>query len=140
MPIGTLRAYGLPMSVTGNRTEHTYVESSNGHKWPCHGRSSGGRLICTGTGNTAEADCLAQPGGSAGILYAITGMCHQTANRILSPSGQTVFGALGYNNRGTLFAYGAYGLNLRTFPPQHYHPRRNPWPELHTCRTTHTHP
>ena len=79
MPVGTLIGYALMMQPP--LAEHTYVESSHGHVWPCWGRSMSGRQICVGGGNTAEADCLSQPNSQAGIVYGITGVCHQTANR-----------------------------------------------------------
>jgi hypothetical protein len=134
MPTGTLMGYAL--MIIGNVADHTYVVSSHGQIWPCHGRSTGGTLICRGTGNTAEAACLSQTNGQAGIVYGITGVCHQTANRILLPSGQTVSRAHGY--RGSCYMWGTYGLEITT--GRCYSPPSNPWPELQTCRTTHTHP
>lgn len=124
MPTGTLDGFALSTLV--GMADHTYVKSSNGHVWPCWGRHSGGICICTGTGNTNQADCLSQPNSQAGISYGVTGVCHQTANRILYPSGQTVSSARGY--RGSFFAWGTYGLG--PFP----------WIELHTCLTYHSHP
>lgn len=134
MPAGTLTGYGLKMQ--GLPFEHTYVESTNGHVWPCWGRSAGGYPICAGIGNTDHADCLSLPNSQAGIIYGVTGVCHQTANRILYPSGQIVSSASGY--RGSLFVWGTYGRDPIT--RQHYSPSGLPWQELHTCRTTHTHP
>lgn len=124
MPTGALDGFALSTLV--GMADHTYVESSNGHVWPCWGRHSGGIRICTGTGNTDQADCLSQPNSQAGISYGVTGVCHQTANRILYPSGQTVSGARGY--RGSIFAWGTYGLG--PFP----------WTELRNCLTRHSHP
>ena len=134
VPIGTLSGYGLRIPFLP--AEHTYVESSHGDVWPCWGRSGGGRQICNGTGNTAQVDCLSQPNSEAGIDYGVTGVCHQTANRILYPSGQTVSGASGY--RGSFFAWGAYGRDPTT--GQHYSPLTFPWPELHNCLANHVHP
>jgi hypothetical protein len=42
-------------------------------------------LVCTGTGSSIAADCIAGSGGYAGIVYWVTGLCHQTAKRILWP-------------------------------------------------------
>lgn len=53
MAIGTLMGFALRMQ--GLPADHTYVESSDGHVWPCWGRSVGGSNICVGTGNTAQA-------------------------------------------------------------------------------------
>jgi hypothetical protein len=94
MPMGSVSGYALKIPLVP--AEHTYVESSHGHVWPCFGRSAGGRQVCAGAGNTAQADCLSQPNSEAGIVYGGTGVCHQAANRILLPSGQTVSGASGY--------------------------------------------
>ncbi len=63
---------------------HTYVRSSCGASWGCWGGSTGGVRVCNGTGSSKEADCISQRG--AGILYGVNGVCHQTANRILSPA------------------------------------------------------
>jgi hypothetical protein len=126
MPLGVLRGYALKMNIPVFAPDHTYVASTHGHLWRCWGRSSGGTQICAGNANTAQADCLSQPNSEAGINYGVTGVCHQTANRILYPSGQTVSRAHGY--RGSVFAWGTYGL-----PPY-------PWPELQTCLSTHSHP
>jgi hypothetical protein len=134
MPVGTLIGYALKIPLL--RAEHTYIESSHGHVWGCWGRSAGGRPICVGTGNTDQADCLSRPNSEAGIIYGVTGVCHQTANRILYPSAQTVSGASGY--RGSIFAWGTYGRDLAT--GQFYSPSSFPWSELHTCRTGHIHP
>jgi len=64
------------------------------------------------------ADCLSQPLSQAGIRYAVTGVCHQTSNRILHPAGAiTVNGCRGYAWSVSLF--GHYGLGS--------------WPEKLTC-------
>lgn len=89
MPTGTLTGHAIRI-VALPFWDHTYVISSDGHVWGCGGRSAGGTIICAGVGNTAKADCLAQPDSQAGIIYGSTGVCHQIANRILSPAGQTV--------------------------------------------------
>ena len=134
MPIGRLNGYGI--KVKGLPADHTYVTSSNGHVWPCWGRSAGGSLICNGQGNTDQADCLSQPNSKAGIIYGGTGVCHQTANRILLPAGIYVSAAAGY--RTSLFAWGAYGRDIAT--RKLYSPTHNPWPELSFCLANHLHP
>lgn len=128
MPIGELRGYALEMSVVG--PDHTYVTSSNGHVWRCWGRSSGGTQICAGNANTDQADCLSQPNSTAGIIYGATGVCHQMANRILYPSGQTVSRARGYGYFGSSYMWGTYGIPKGIFP----------WTELQTCLSSHSHP
>ncbi|MFQ2057221.1 hypothetical protein ACK34U_09280 [Aeromonas veronii] len=88
--------------------DHTYVECSiSGKAWGCHGRSSGGRELASGSGSHVEADCL-YGHDEAGIRYFMTGVCHQIANRTLSPIDKTVFGARGY--LATVATYGEYGL------------------------------
>lgn len=136
MPSGTLTGYTIHMPITLKITDHVYVKSSHGHVWNCRGRSTGGRIICSGQGNTDQADCLAQSKSEAGILYAVTGVCHQMANRILYPSGQTVSKARGYN--GSLFIWGTYGKDPQTM--RRYSPSTFPWPELSHCLANHTHP
>lgn len=86
--MATLRGYAVKM--VGLRWDHTYVRSSDGHRWRCWGRDSGGKEICSGQGDSAVADCLSQPKSQAGITYSVTGVCHQTANRILYPAGVLV--------------------------------------------------
>lgn len=133
MPIGVLTGHSV--KVAWVNADHTYVTSCAGHHWPCFGRGNGGTQICRGMGNVDIADCLSRPNSQAGIVYGMTGVCHQSANRILSPSGQTVSAARGY--RWSNFTYGTYGkdpLTLRLFSPVRY-----PWPEWAACNG-HCHP
>ena len=88
---------------------HAYAISSCGLSWGCFGRAAGGSQLSTGTGSSVEADCISQ--GDAGILYAINGVCHQAANRILYSAGINVSGAGGYGQSVFL-----YGVNGRTAP------------------------
>lgn len=134
MAIGTLSGYALKM--VSLPADHTYVESSAGHVWPCWGRSAGGHLVCQGPGNVDQADCLSQPSSQAGIVYAVTGVCHQTANRILFPATLFVSGAARY--RMSVFTWGVYGRDRAT--GRLYSPSSNPWPELTTCSSSHSHP
>jgi hypothetical protein len=134
MAIGTLTGYAIRMKNLP--TDHTYVASNQGDTWGCYGRSVGGRRICQGNGNIGKARCLSQANGHAGIKYARTGLCHQMANRILSPAGQTVTGARGA--RAVEHIYGVYGLDWTYM--RHHHPVTYPWPELAQCDRSHTHP
>lgn len=88
--------------------DHTYVSSSVGHVWNCWGRHSGGNVICSGEGDSDYADCISQTKSHAGLIYGITGVCHQTANRILFPAGCIVSAAKNYWI--TAFIYGTYGI------------------------------
>ena len=100
-----LNGFAIVISWLG--ADHTYVTSSDGYVWPCWGRSSGGRMISSGNGSSAQANCLSQTDSHAGIIYGVTGVCHQTANRILWPSRTTVSRASGY--WASTLLYGVYG-------------------------------
>jgi len=93
--------------------DHTYVTSSDGHIWNCWGRNTGGQVICSGEAESSHAECLAQRKSHAGLLYGLTGVCHQTANRILFPANCIVSGATNYWL--TVFFYGTYGLSVVKF-------------------------
>jgi hypothetical protein len=133
VPNGTLTGYAISMAL--NQTDHTYVTSDAGHAWKCFGRAKGGTPICAGVDNVDQADCLSKPRSGAGVRYGRTGLCFQAANRILYPSGKTVSAARGY--QWFMFAYGTYGMDLRTF--RYFSPQLNPWPELALC-TGRAHP
>jgi len=129
MPMGVLKGHAIKAQVLPG--DHTYVTSNTGQCWECFGRSSGGSQICQGNGNVAQADCLSRPKGRqsalwvyAGVVYGVTGVCHQAANRILFPAQELVFGATGFP--GSVFAWGVYG--------------KGHWPELWQCILTHNHP
>ena len=95
--------------------DHTYVKSSSGKSWNCWGRSDGGHEICRGIGSVSVADRIAQPqpgspldGECAGLtVYAVDGVCHQAANRILWPARDIVNHAHGYWLSVSM--YGTYG-------------------------------
>jgi len=107
-----LRGHAIRLTFT-DWADHTYVTCSGGFAWPCWGRSSGGRRISSGTGSSARANCISLPNSTAGIIYGVTGVCHQTANRILFPAGTTVSDARGYWASVLLFGhYGTDGLGF----------------------------
>lgn len=98
--------------------DHTFVQSSKGDRWGCWGRDEDDckREIVNGGGDhrIKMARCLAQPNGTAAIVWSITGMCHQAANRILYPAhGITVSAARGY--AATVLTYGVYGSDYPVF-------------------------
>lgn len=110
--LSLLKGYKISTGFLG--TDHTYVTSDNpSHAWPCWGRESGGTEICRGYGKYSVADCISQPNSWAGIVYGVTGVCHQTANRILYPAGVTVSKAGGY--WASHLAYGTYGTTSLEF-------------------------
>lgn len=120
VPSATLEAWAVPVAAAPPGTpapDHTYAISSCGLRWGCWGRANGGAQLSSRVGSSAIADCLSQPNSEAGIRYGITGVCHQTANRILLPAGITVQGCAGY--RLSVAAFRVYG--------------RGAWPELQAC-------
>lgn len=113
----TLEAWAIPM-LSAAGPDHTYVVSSpDGLRWGCHGRSAGGSLLRSRIGSSTIASCLARPNGLADIRYALDGVCHQIANRILVPAGITVQGCGGYN--ASVAFWGEYGTGA--------------WPGLRAC-------
>ena len=102
--------YGWAIKISWLGADHTYVTSSDGFAWGCWGRSSGGKTICASTGSSGKANCISQPGSTAGLIYGITGVCHQTANRILYPARAIVSDAAGY--WASILLYGTYGTSL----------------------------
>jgi hypothetical protein len=98
-----------PTKLVADLADHTYVKCGTGGKaWGCWGGKTGGTELRRGTGSTKRADAIAEADERAGIkCYLINGVCHQTANRILLPTGITVSGARGYDVSESL--YGPYG-------------------------------
>jgi hypothetical protein len=136
MPI--LFGCAMPAHVV-SMWDHTYVESDDGLRWGCFGRNTGGSQICSDGGDSAFADCLskqiyqADPSGTvipgvsvySDIVYLITGVRHQAANRILVAAG----GLLVVNARGygwSQLAWGAYGTDPI------------PWQRLQQCAKLHS--
>jgi hypothetical protein len=105
--MATLTGYAVKISWLG--ADHTYVLSSEGHKWGCWGRDAGGKAICSGNGSASVANCISQPKSTSGLIYAVTGVCHQTANRILYPARAIVSRARGY--WASSLVYGTYGTD-----------------------------
>ncbi len=123
--LSVLTGYAVPIKIkvgpisidTG--LDHTYVKSDNpSYTWPCWGGSSDGKVICQGKGDFSIAKHISQASpqignGTAGIIYGVTGVCHQTANRILYPARVIVSKARGY--KLSYLAYGTYGLDSLNF-------------------------
>lgn len=102
---------------------HTYVKSSCGAAWGCWGGTTGGTSICAGTGSSIQADCI-DGKDDAGIIYYITGVCHQIANRILFPAGIILPDAAYPDIRSSYFLYNEWGQNLPGRPPFYQWPNR----------------
>lgn len=109
--MATLKGWKVP--TLWGLADHTYATSDQGDAWGCWGRSSGGTAISQGQGNVNEARCIAWPNSTAGLIYGVTGVCHQTANRILYPASITVSAAKGYWLSSSV--YGAYGTDTLTW-------------------------
>jgi hypothetical protein len=104
--LGTLT--GWAKLLDGCTVEHTYV-SCNGYTWSCFGDTDNGREITRGNGSSAVAHCISLPSDTAGIIYGLSGVCQQAANRILWPARTLVTGANGYWVSALLF--GTYGTS-----------------------------
>lgn len=107
--MGSLTGWHYPTDLFLRLADHTYVSCGSGGKaWSCWGGKTGGQPLSTGAGSTRRADAIAEPDERAGITcYLINGVCHQAANRILSPAGILVLGAKGYWVSESM--YGTYG-------------------------------
>ena len=93
----------------------------------------GGSQIASGAASSAKADCIARPDMQAGIRYGVTGLCHQTANRILWPAGVNVSATKNYGL--TVFFYGHYGSDAQEWI-QHRAPCENTTGEIAECDGT----
>lgn len=106
--MGVLVAKRYPTQMVLGLADHTYVECTEGVGWSCWGGKTGGTALRSAQGSTARADAIAEPDERAGITcYAINGVCHQSANRVLWPAQVTVRGARGYKLSEAI--YGPYG-------------------------------
>lgn len=114
-----LEGWCLPVAIPGVSflADHTYV-TTNDKKlaWGCWGGYKGGKKITGGSADHKITVCIADsdgtiPQGTEGkagvLLYAVNGVCHQTANRILRDTRCTVWKANGYAASWAL--YGPYG-------------------------------
>jgi|SRR5579864_7170236 len=118
VPSAVLAGWAMP-ALNMRIWDHTYVTSSCGLKWGCWGRDGGASPppLDAANGSSIVADCLSQPNSQAGIVYWFTGVCHQTANRILHPAKITTFGCRGFDV--SVFTWGTYGIGR--------------WPEKARC-------
>jgi hypothetical protein len=111
--MGTLVAKAYPTRLVFGLADHTYVECGNGGRgWRCFGGKTGGHAIRTAAGSTVRADAIATPTEHSGLAcYAVNGVCHQAANRILLAAQITVEGARGYGVSHAMFGpYGRVGI------------------------------
>lgn len=112
---------GYAISTVGEIADHTYVQVDDKY-YGCWGRKKGGDVVCHGSGNAKHAHCMANwecIDGTAGIIYGETGVCHQTANRILRPARIAVYKAKGYMASHLL--YGTYGSSYFLWKIKKHH-------------------
>lgn len=100
-----LCGHAVPVKGLGAVADHTYVTSSDALAWGCWGRKDGGKVITKGAGSSGAAQCNSTLFGLSGIIYGVTGVCHQTSNRILLPARIHVGAA-----KGALVTYMLYGI------------------------------
>jgi hypothetical protein len=102
--------------------DHVWVKAGNGATFDCWGGHAPGKVVCSGVGNYALADCyrcplsLPEPIGfvpdTACIgFYLEKGVCHQSANRFLYSTGVT----LPFSVRGYFLSVALYGVYGGTF-------------------------
>ncbi|WP_375790757.1 restriction endonuclease [Bradyrhizobium sp. vgs-9] len=101
--------------------DHVYVTSDSGEMWSCFGSGTGGTMIAqVADANIDAVRAAAGRDGAAGIVYGISGLQYQVANRLLRAghSGQgdiqKVSNARGY--RAAALAFGEYGRTLFAAP------------------------
>lgn len=127
--MGTLVGYHYASTLFLKLADHTYVACGTlGKAWACWGGKTGGSALRQAPGSTKRADAIAEPNERGGITcYLVNGVCHQAANRILSPAGITMRGVRGYSVSVSMF--GTYGRPSALFglcrAPFHRHPGIN---------------
>jgi len=118
--MGTINGHARPVvGLAGRFADHTSVTCSGVPRkhWVCCGVPPAGTIICSALGSTSKADCLSTPAtalklnDTTGLLYGVTGVCHQAANRILSAAGLLI------NNKcngikASVLMYGLAGLSI----------------------------
>ncbi|EGR0594038.1 hypothetical protein FG071_19810 [Vibrio cholerae] len=107
--MGFIEAKVLPVDhrILGKVLDHTYVESDAGDSWPCNGRNSGGEVVASGSCDLTIARCIGK--NEVGIIYGITGVCHQMSNRVLASAGTQLPSVRGYFLSSLL--YGSHGID-----------------------------
>jgi hypothetical protein len=122
--IGTISAF-----VVGIK-QHSYVTTSDNRAFGCFGRTTNGTLEGSGQGDCDRADCIAnfQIGGpsgwkgkvigTSGIVYGLTGVCHQAANRILQVAGISLPAKNYPLIKRSVQTYGFLGVDHGWLPPE----------------------
>ena len=119
-----LKSYDLdpPLNTVGSHT-FVLVKTNDGEKkFNCWGGDSGGKVHFSGKGKYEVANCyrgaISYEGGKHDTayigIYAINGVCHQTANLFLFPTGKIITIADGV--KGYWFSSLMYGIYGNTAP------------------------
>lgn len=111
--------YNIKIAEIPGIADHTWVNCPGHGKFACWGGTSGtnNRKFVTGSGsNYKVSNCYRKSWkdhpDTAGILYAVNGLCHQTANLFMYPS-RTV---LNLKVRGYWFSVATYGVHGALVP------------------------
>lgn len=102
-----MKLFGWAVRGRPEEADHTYLSCDNGRSWDCFSRGKGGVMIFEAQAGAKHAQHMSALGHDAGIEYAITGIGHQAANRMLWPAGCLLSEAKGFWACAMLF--GAYG-------------------------------
>lgn len=108
--MGLVQAKFLPVKnrYLGKIWDHTYVVSDENDIWECNGSSSGGEDDAYGYGDLRTSRCIGN--NNTGIVYGLTGVCHQMSNRVLASVGVELTSVIrGYFLSVSLF--GTHGID-----------------------------
>jgi hypothetical protein len=96
---GNIEAKRYPTKISGNLADHTYVCAGGCYTTTIPAGGTSGGDYCSGTrgyGDQGKTYCETQK-SYCYLLWAVQGLCHQSANRLLYPVRTTVSGcAKGY--------------------------------------------
>lgn len=120
MSVCSIRCHAVPTDVykghpvLGRLSQsHVFISSSSGRTWGCMGRSlrncPGAPIAFEAQAEDEWVSAIAGAKGSANIRNRENGVCHQSANRILLPTGRTCDMADG--NEIAIMMFGLYGPN-----------------------------
>lgn len=115
--------YGYALATIDNVADHTWVYTADGFCCACPDNDArgcsdddrrNGHIICQGDGNVGNGRCMAGSEDKflllpiqCGVVYAINGVCHQMANRILLATGNRDVNVK--NAAGAVLSYFNYG-------------------------------
>ncbi len=113
-----VQAKVLPVDskFVGKILDHTYVVSEENDVWECNGRFKGGKDNVSGYGDLNISRCIGK--NNTGIVYGVTGVCHQMSNRVLASVGVELEGVGGYLLSTIL--YGTHGIDAEEWQERKY--------------------